>query len=161
MKKTLTVCISMMIVSSFSTAAELTPPKSKLDVKEATNYLIYANRNPNLVYSNYDKFMDGNTPKVIAYYVFKKPNFVKVNQKYPDSYDYYVMSVKIIVKPLDFNMNKYNLIVANKILQLYTMKNMMLMVYFNMNIQVNTNVIDRCFLILIMSFANQFEAKLR
>lgn len=105
--------------------------------------------------------MQQSPPKVIAYYVFKKPNFVKVNQKYPDAYDYYVMSVKIIVKPLDFNMNKYNLIVVNKILQLYTMKNMMLMVYFNMNIQVNTNVIDRCFLILIMSFANQFEAKLR
>ena len=63
----------MMIVSSFSTAAELTPPKSKLDVKEATNYLINANsQNSNLVYSYYDKFMDGNTPKVIAYYVFKK-----------------------------------------------------------------------------------------
>lgn len=59
MKKILTVCISMMIVSSFSTAAELTPPKSKLDVKEAVNYLIYANQNSNLVYSHYDQFMDG------------------------------------------------------------------------------------------------------
>ena len=49
----------MMIVSSFSTAAELTPPKSKLDVKEAVNYLIYANQNSNLVYSHYDQFMDG------------------------------------------------------------------------------------------------------
>ena len=95
MKKILTVCISMMIVSSFSTAAELTPPKSKLDVKEATNYLINANsQNSNLVYSYYDKFMDGNTPKVIAYYVFKKPNYVKVNQKYPNAYDHYVMFVK-------------------------------------------------------------------
>ena len=94
MKKILTVCISVMIVSSFSTAAELTPPKSKLDVKEAVNYLIYANQNSNLVYSHYDQFMDGNTPKVIAYYVFKKPDFVKVNQKYPNAYDHYVMSVK-------------------------------------------------------------------
>ena len=94
MKKILTVCIPMMIVSSFSTAAELTPPKSKLDVKEAVNYLIYANQNSNLVYSHYDQFMDGNTPKVIAYYVFKKPDFVKVNQKYPNAYDHYIMSVK-------------------------------------------------------------------
>lgn len=94
MKKILTVCISTMIVSSFSTAAELTPPKSKLDVKEAVNYLIYANQNSNLVYSHYDQFMDGNTPKVIAYYVFKKPDFVKVNQKYPNAYDHYIMSVK-------------------------------------------------------------------
>lgn len=149
----------MMIVSSFSIAAELTPPKPKLDVKEAVNYLIYASQqNPNLVYLNYDKFMDGNTPKVIAYYIFKKPDFVKVNQKYPDAYDYYVMSVKIIVKPPDFNMNKYNLIVASKILQLYTMKNMMLMVSLNMNIQVNTNVTDKCFLVLIMSFAKQFKS---
>ncbi|WP_441375496.1 hypothetical protein [Acinetobacter lwoffii] len=95
MKKILTVCLSLMIVSSFSTAAELSPPKPKLDVKETVNYLIYASQqNPNLVYLNYDKFMDGNTPKVIAYYIFKKPDFVKVNQKYPDAYDYYVMSVK-------------------------------------------------------------------
>lgn len=94
MKKTFTVCISMMIVSSFSTAAELTPPKSKLDVKEAINYLIYANQNPNLVYSYYDQFVDGNTPKVIAYYIFKKPDFVKLNQKYPNAYDHYVMFVK-------------------------------------------------------------------
>ena len=94
MKKILTVCISVMIVSSFSTAAELTPPNSKLDVKEAVNYLINANQNPNLVYSHYDRFMDGSTPKVIAYYIFKKPNFVKVNQKYPNAYDHYIMSVK-------------------------------------------------------------------
>lgn len=95
MKKILTVCLSLMIVSSFSSASELSPPKPKLDVKEAVNYLIYASQqNPNLVYLNYDKFMDGNTPKVIAYYIFKKPGFVKVNQKYPDAYDYYVMSVK-------------------------------------------------------------------
>lgn len=95
MKKILTAYVFMMMASSFAMAAELTPPKTKLDVKEAFNYLVNANpQNSNLVYSYYDQFMDGNTPKVIAYYVFKKPNYVKVNQKYPDAYDHYVMFVK-------------------------------------------------------------------
>ena len=38
--------------------------------------------------------MQQSPPKVIAYYIFKKPDFVKLNQKYPNAYDHYIMSVK-------------------------------------------------------------------
>lgn len=84
-----------MMFSSFSMADELTPPKTKLDVKQAFNYLANADsQNSNLIYSYYDRHMDGNTPKVIAYYVFSRPNYAKVNHKYPNAYDHYVMFVK-------------------------------------------------------------------
>ncbi|QXR11521.1 hypothetical protein EGT68_004370 [Acinetobacter junii] len=90
MKKPLTVLFSLMMFSSATTAAYLTPPKRTIDLRHVINYLETSKDNPDLILSSINESKGLKTTNQ----AFKSKVKDFGLTKYPSSFTDYVMISK-------------------------------------------------------------------
>ena len=90
MKKPLTVIFSLMMFSSATTAAYLTPPKRTIDLRHVINYLETSKDNPDLILSSINESKGLKTTNQ----AFKSKVKDFGLTKYPSSFTDYVMISK-------------------------------------------------------------------